>query len=77
MKIFVTGDNHLGRNLKKRKILRDCALTNFRAILQELSCYLEDCCLRYEKRLWGNSEEKAYYGNEVFHNGLILGTSFS
>lgn len=32
MKIFVTGDNHLGRNLKKRKILRDCALTNFRAI---------------------------------------------
>jgi DNA repair exonuclease SbcCD nuclease subunit len=32
MKIFVTGDNHLGRNLKKRKILRDCALANFKAI---------------------------------------------
>jgi len=32
VKIFTTGDNHLGKNLKKRKALRELAIQNFKAI---------------------------------------------
>lgn len=36
MKIFITGDNHLGRNLKKRKALRDYAIRNFKSIPEKI-----------------------------------------